>query len=392
MVETARHTAGSESNSSSLVGIQAELGRLKGLLDAGSSRYDISLELGRLQGMLAPSEAIAPAAARSCDSLTRFATPTQTQGAASVAACQRHRCRACVVGGKGATCKCAGLAHEHELAREVLASRERQRVLLSGEEASRQTAASTSQASRDCDVFVCLPGSSRQAVARGVQPHTASPSPSLFCTEEEQEGSPQHTLAQSWWQGQSASPTIAAVSHRRPHQSAKAPISSATSPPRSESAARQWAEMGGRESSLAWLPRDCGASVDLEERLDVLRRQMQAVEAQGESLYRTALAVEDECRRLEEGGHVPASPWLQRLSRTAQRVGRGTREECSLDCRGPTRRPLEYSVVSSGRGEVCRLPQQHCTGESASTPVHGDQFSQAVWEDGGGSTRCLQPL
>merc|ERR1712048_976892 len=36
----------------------------------------------------------------------------------------------------------------------------------------------------------------------------------------------------------------------------------------------------------------------LEERLEGLRRQMEAVEAQGESFFRTALAVEAECRRL----------------------------------------------------------------------------------------------
>merc|ERR1712217_473593 len=38
----------------------------------------------------------------------------------------------------------------------------------------------------------------------------------------------------------------------------------------------------------------------LEERLEGLRRQMEAVEAQGASLHRTALAVEEECRYLDE--------------------------------------------------------------------------------------------
>merc|ERR1711920_1054321 len=50
----------------------------------------------------------------------------------------------------------------------------------------------------------------------------------------------------------------------------------------------------------------------LEERLEGLRRQMEAVEAQGASLYRTALAVEEECRRLDEGAQPSSSDTIGR--------------------------------------------------------------------------------
>lgn len=47
---------------------------------------------------------------------------------------------------------------------------------------------------------------------------------------------------------------------------------------------------------------DAGGYARLEERLESMRRAMAAMEAQGESLFRTALAVEEECRRLEAPG------------------------------------------------------------------------------------------
>lgn len=304
-----------------LADISAGLGRLKALLDSGGgSAVDVSAELGRLQELVAggsqgvpslPSLSAPPAAA-----LAAASTPApmsmpelgqNRQKSAAIASPSRQHLWSDVgvtisplasastfaerPGDESLNCFSAGhTAGEHD--RSPLAMR------------SQDTVDPSIASSRT---------ESMQSFSCGDEQNSVTAKPSL----NDSDGRVAGFLPTAGTQAQSAALLCGCALAPRVGQvdSEEGPVvvrglRSHTPPPgvpplRSEAAAREWATI---VHSMASPVRQSGPSsgqrtaLALEERLAGLRQQVQSVEAQGESLYRTALAVEDECRHLEVVG------------------------------------------------------------------------------------------